>query len=84
MVLEVARADLASRHNAADIETSAVPASRLATMSLARIMTCMTVGMVYVGEAGSTDTIPIQLDRVGNVRARLSRSSDPLQRWIAG
>ena len=84
MVLEVARDELASRHSDADIQTSTVPASELAAMYLARTMTCITTGLVYVGQAGSTDTIPIQLDRASNERARLSRSSDPLQRWIAG
>jgi hypothetical protein len=62
------------------LPTLAVPASGLATMSLARSMTCITVGLVSVGQAGSADTVPIQLDRAGNVLAWLSRSSDPLQR----
>ena len=83
-VLAVAQAELASRHGDTPIETSAVPASQLAKMFVVRTMTCITVGMVYVGQAGSADTIPIQLDRAGNVRARLSRSEGPLQRWIAG
>jgi hypothetical protein len=83
-VLEAAHQALRERHPEEEIITSAVPASGLATMYLARTMTCITIGLVYVGEGGSADTIPIQLDRVGNVLARLSRSSDPLQRWIAG
>ena len=83
-VLEAAHQALRERHPSAEIITSAVPASGLATMSLARTMTCITVGMVYVGQAGSADTIPIQLDRAGNLLARLSRSSDPLQRWVSG
>jgi hypothetical protein len=49
-VVEVAGAERASRHNAANIQISGVPASRLATVTLARTTTRITVGMVYIGQ----------------------------------
>lgn len=82
-ILEIAHAELQGRHAAAEITVSGVPAAQLAKMSMDRRMTCVCIGVLYTGAGGTTDQIPIHLDRSGKILARLSKPADPVMRWVA-
>src|SRR5690349_749270 len=80
-ILELAHAEIQARHAGEEVTVSGVPAAVLARMSLDRRMTCICIGTLYVG---TTDQIPIQLDRTGKILARLSKPADPIAKWISG